>query len=346
MAKVPEFTGDFESGWGDWGTSRGVWQIGTPTSGPGACFSGSQCAGTNLSGNYWPETDSRLISATQLLPTVSGSEEVHLRFQTWFSYYLSDSGQVQIAVWDSASSSWGSWENIGDVIVDTSGWSQKDIDVSAYAGKTVRLAFTHTAVDYGGSSYYGTDVSSGWYIDDIEITSFIVPTTTAQSCSQILASGESVGDGTYLVDPDGVGGQDPFSVNCLMTLDGGGWTQLTDTVSSTIINTDTAVSREYLYVKSGLWYRSPASTLVWDWNSGQDLIGTYSYSGGGSFVCNGSSETTLYGVSCSNGSGNQFKALIRYNTGKDPANALVQLCQDQPGIFGTSCQTGVTVYIR
>ena len=54
---VPAFSGDFESGWTGWGASRGVWQIGTPSAGPGACFSGTQCAGTNLSGNYWPNTD-------------------------------------------------------------------------------------------------------------------------------------------------------------------------------------------------------------------------------------------------------------------------------------------------
>jgi hypothetical protein len=220
----------------------------------------------------------------------------------------------------------------------------RDIDLTFYAGETVRLAFLHSSNNACCGS--DPDVSSGWYIDDIEITTYIVPTTAAASCNEILANGDSVGDGAYSIDPDGTGGQDPITVNCLMSLDGGGWTRLTDTVSNSVINTDSAIVREYLYERSGLWYRTPSSTLVWDWNSGQDLTGTYFYSGGGSFDCNGSTETTVYGVSCSNGPGNTFKALIAYDTGKDPANAQVELCQDQPAIFGPVCQTGVTVYIR
>ena len=34
------FTEDFESGWGDWSTDNGVWEIGTPTAGPSASHGG------------------------------------------------------------------------------------------------------------------------------------------------------------------------------------------------------------------------------------------------------------------------------------------------------------------
>jgi hypothetical protein len=115
---VPEFSGDFETGWGDWSTDLGVWQIGVPTAGPGSCYEGEQCAGTVLDGNYPPDTDSRLISATITLPIGTGPEGVWLRFQNWFSYIYSDSGQVQVSVWDGAS--WGSWENVGTPVVNTS----------------------------------------------------------------------------------------------------------------------------------------------------------------------------------------------------------------------------------
>ena len=47
---------------------------------------------------------------------------------------------------------------------------------------------------------------------------------TRRSCMDILAYGESTGDGTYSIDPDGVGGESPFDVYCDMTTDGGGWT--------------------------------------------------------------------------------------------------------------------------
>ncbi|MEC9071257.1 MAG: fibrinogen-like YCDxxxxGGGW domain-containing protein, partial [Myxococcota bacterium] len=46
----------------------------------------------------------------------------------------------------------------------------------------------------------------------------------AQSCLTILQSNPNAGDGTYQIDPDGAGGEDPFSVYCDMTQDSGGWT--------------------------------------------------------------------------------------------------------------------------
>ena len=72
VAKTPEFSGDFETGWDDWSADRGVWQVGIPTAGPGGCYEGSQCAGTVLDGNYPNATDSRFISSTMMLQTVTG----------------------------------------------------------------------------------------------------------------------------------------------------------------------------------------------------------------------------------------------------------------------------------
>jgi hypothetical protein len=54
------------------------------------------------------------------------------------------------------------------------------------------------------------------------------------SCLAILDAGESTGDGTYTIDPDGEGGNDPFQVYCDMTTDGGGWINLKFDQNTTI----------------------------------------------------------------------------------------------------------------
>jgi hypothetical protein len=96
-----------------------------------------------------------------------GLEELHLRFQNWFSYSTADSGQVQVSVWDNVAETWGSWVNEGAAVVNTSGWSLKDVDLTAYAGETVRIAFYHTAGRTCCPEF--ASESTGWYIDDIEL---------------------------------------------------------------------------------------------------------------------------------------------------------------------------------
>jgi hypothetical protein len=158
------FSEDWESGWGDWGISNGVWQIGTPTFGPGDAHGGSQCAGTVLDGNYPRYTDSRLISPLIRLPEVSGDEELRLRFWHWFSYSIADydHGYVQIQEYDELTQEWLEWKDISGAILNSSpAWSLKAVDITAYAGKKVRIGFYHTA------DHYST--GAGWYVDDIAV---------------------------------------------------------------------------------------------------------------------------------------------------------------------------------
>ena len=166
VVKAPEFTGDFEAGWGDWSANRGVWQVGTPAAGPGACFSGTgKCAGTVLNSTYPTYTGSSLVSPTTTLPGVVGLEELHLRFQNWFSYGNSDYGQVYVQVWDAATSTWGAGIAVGTAVsTGSGGWSLKDVLLTAYAGETVRILFYHYS-DFA-------NVGAGWYIDNIVIQKF------------------------------------------------------------------------------------------------------------------------------------------------------------------------------
>ncbi len=152
---VPIYEENFEGSSG-WSAENGVWEVGVPSSGPGESHDGIQCAGTVLGGDYYNDTDSRLIVPYQFpweqgieLPNVVGDEELHLRFWQWFNYYpynWSDSqdwGQVEISTYDEASG-WSAWQSLGTHTQDYGGyWSQKSVDLTAYAGQKVRIAFNH-----------------------------------------------------------------------------------------------------------------------------------------------------------------------------------------------------------
>jgi bacillopeptidase F (M6 metalloprotease family) len=161
---IPEWEGDFENGWGDWSAGNGVWKVGAPVGGTSACYSGTQCAGTILGSTTYPRyTDSRLVSPSFRLDTVLGKEELHLRFWHWFSYSGGDYGYVQISVYDE-STGWSAWETLGSGFgwAESNVWSPASVDLTEYAGKKVRIAFSHTTNDDSSASY-------GWYVDSIEV---------------------------------------------------------------------------------------------------------------------------------------------------------------------------------
>ncbi|MFH2056615.1 MAG: hypothetical protein ABIJ61_11700, partial [bacterium] len=155
LAATPE---TFEDGLLDWSSSRGMWEVGVPTSGPGSAHSGSQCAATVLSGNYFHITSSELISAPFVVP--ASGENPRLRFWHWF--YINDygdGGYVQVVAGDSTT-------KISPTYNLTSGeWiDEPPIDLSAWGGDTVQLSF-YFYTDSDGST------NPGWYIDDIRLVS-------------------------------------------------------------------------------------------------------------------------------------------------------------------------------
>jgi bacillopeptidase F len=131
------FSEGFETPDTEWVTTNGVWQIGVPTSGPDGAYEGEGVAGTNLRGDYPADTDSLLISPSIDLPSINTPEEIHLRFQQWFSFSEGDSGQVQIQVYNEGTDQWDAWMNISGAMMNMSPWSRKDIDISAYSGLKV-----------------------------------------------------------------------------------------------------------------------------------------------------------------------------------------------------------------
>ena len=160
--------GTFESGQNGWYSYRGVWQIGVPSSGPGSAYSGTNVAGTVLGADYPYGTDSSLISPTMDLPSIAEGEEIVLRFAQWFNYDGADVRKVRIRTWDGAS--WSSWTDLtSNTYGDSSIWSLRDVDLSAYAGQRVRIAFYHED-NHEHSGYYDEHYEDpGWFIDDVEI---------------------------------------------------------------------------------------------------------------------------------------------------------------------------------
>ncbi|MFH1700168.1 MAG: choice-of-anchor J domain-containing protein [Candidatus Zixiibacteriota bacterium] len=159
---------NWESGWGSWWVDGGQWQGGVPTSGPGAAYSGSNCAGTVLDGNYVEppygggSQTSRLISPSFVVP----SDNPRLRFNHWYNFSWSDYGFVQIRA------NGGDWVTVfGNYIWNSNGWTRPSIDMSMYADSTVEIAFVITT-ENSASAYAGVsapDVATGWYVDDIVI---------------------------------------------------------------------------------------------------------------------------------------------------------------------------------
>jgi hypothetical protein len=108
---------------------------------------------------------------------------------------------------------------------------------------------------------------------------------------------------------------------------------LTDTVAATL---QPSTTKRYLYVYQDRWYRSPATTLSWNWQSGQQLIGTYDFFDGstsGTVQCVGSPELPTFGIGCSEGAGATRKVLP-WEGSKAPSTAQGTVCQDIPAAFG------------
>ncbi len=170
---VVVFSEDFDPCSGDWYADNGIWECGIPTYGPSGAHSGTNVFGTVLSGNYPDYTDSRLVSPSIILPAINtaAGEELHLKFWQWFSLWAQtfqgyyDIGRVQISE-ETSPGVWSAWTDIGGVSLSSGVWTNANIDISAYAGKKVRIGFMLD--NYGPGTTPG--VAAGWYIDDVEIT--------------------------------------------------------------------------------------------------------------------------------------------------------------------------------
>ncbi|TSA26378.1 hypothetical protein D4R71_03905, partial [bacterium] len=165
---------DFESDDGGY-VGTGLWQWGSPTSGPGNAHSGVNVWATNLSGDYEANANYTLDS-----PAIAiGSDEPTLTFWHWYDTEASyDGGNVKIST--DGGATWTVIEPVGGYPGTSNSsnplypepifcghgqgfWEQVTFDLSTYAGQTASFRW-----------HLGSDSSvqyPGWYIDDVDITS-------------------------------------------------------------------------------------------------------------------------------------------------------------------------------
>jgi len=142
----------------NWIISAGTWEIGTPAGakGGGKAYAGSKCAVTKLSGPYSDDVDSRLISPSFTVPAAEA--QPRLRFWHWYAFASGDAGTVELQV------AGGTWQTISPVYTKSSGdvWTRALIELGAYAGQTVQLAF-----HFRSNSDFET--SYGWFVDELSV---------------------------------------------------------------------------------------------------------------------------------------------------------------------------------
>ncbi len=171
-----DFTEGFEGGVANW-TPAGDWQIGAPTAGPLAAHGGTNCAATNLSGNYSNGANAMLTLTTQLaIP--GGAAEPVIEFYAYVdtegtSVYMQDYVELlvkkQTDTWESATKA--VFITGPSSLLDSStktkiggkseSWNLFGASLTPFKGQTVQIAFRFRSD--------AEITASGIYIDDIHI---------------------------------------------------------------------------------------------------------------------------------------------------------------------------------
>jgi bacillopeptidase F len=158
---------DFEStpiGWISYGTKNN-WEWGVPTfaGGPATAASGKNVYGTKLSGNYDFNANMSLMMPPILLP----EGNTYLQFKDWYQIESGyDFGYVLV------STDKQNWQQLSSITGNSMTWTGRQIDLSAYAGQQIYIAFNVTTDGLGQRA--------GWYIDDVALSNTALTTANLE----------------------------------------------------------------------------------------------------------------------------------------------------------------------
>ena len=164
--------------------ATGAWQIGPPTKGPISANSGANCASTQ---NYLYNQDGRIVCTKYLngsnwlvIPAASASPT--LNFYHWVDL-ANALGYVELK------SGTNDWQQISPTYLDVNSggvWLPSSIDLSAFAGQSVQIAFHFTSGGCCGNA-------KGWYVDDVSLTEVVTnPPTLIVPDTQTIFAGQTL----------------------------------------------------------------------------------------------------------------------------------------------------------
>ncbi|USK33343.1 S8 family serine peptidase [Bacillus sp. F19] len=158
---------DFESipnGWTSYGT-KNTWQWGVPAydNGPATAASGEKVYGTKLSGQYDARANMSLMMPRIIVP----EGNTYLQFKDWYQIESGyDNGYVLV------STDKQNWQQLSSITGNSLEWTQRQIDLTAYAGQEIYIAFNLTTDELGQRA--------GWYIDDVALSNTALTTANVE----------------------------------------------------------------------------------------------------------------------------------------------------------------------
>lgn len=156
------------------GTTR--WEVGVPdTARPG--MAPTRAWGSNISGSAIEFGDTRLISPAIDL---SSGNRATLRF--WHNYDFTERSELDVYEHGKLSVSTDNgvtWHVIGDYKGTSGGWKPVELDLSAYAGRVIRLSW------YYGLFSLEREARPGWLVDEVSLVSTNLVTGSVQVTSNL-----------------------------------------------------------------------------------------------------------------------------------------------------------------